>query len=178
MRWLLATTMMLLLPLASAAPLVLDGENRVLGYYSNWQNPTNLEYATSLNGYRFLFDRRSGKIDSYVNYLQVSYVSDDCTGAMLLSDYMPPGYLMPLYGGFDNEHPAPLVYTPQVPVHIIAASTASLVNHIGECQMDNRGPANYYVALFNDPITTGMTSSIFPAPARVVSQMLFFDGFD
>ena len=170
--------MVLLMPLASAAPLVLDGDNRVLGYYANWQNPTNLEYATSSSGYRFLFDRLSGKIDSYVNYLQVSYVSGDCTGTMLLSDYMPPGYLMPLYGGFDNAHPAPLVYTPQVPVHIIAVSTASFVNHIGECQVENRAPANYYVALSNDPITTGMTSSIFPAPARVVSQMLFFDGFD
>jgi len=178
MRWLFSTTMLLLMPLASAAPLVLDGENRVLGHYSNWQSPTNLEYATSLGGYRFLFERLSGKIYSYANYLEVSYASDDCTGPMLLTDYVPPGYLMPLYGGFDNENPAPLVYIPQIPVHIIAAGTASFVNHAGGCQKDNRNPGNYYVALFNDPTTTGITSSVFSPPARVASQKLFFDGFD
>lgn len=178
MRWLLSATLMFLTSAGNAAPLLLDSDNRVLGYYANWQNPTSREYATSLTGYRFLFERLTGRLDSYANYLEVSYQSADCTGPMMVTDYVPPGYVMPAYGGFDATHPAPLVYIPQVPVKVIAVAMNSFVSHLGGCQTENRGPANFFIALPNDPAITGMSSSIFPAPARVASQLVFYDGFD
>jgi len=171
----LAGFLFVLAPIPSlASPIILDGNNSFVGYYS-WVSSTQFsENAISGTGYRFTLNRRLGHltwIDG--NFVQFWFATSNCTGqAYALLDAGLPGYV----SSADNAQPTPSFYVPQDAVSQVLA-LGSYLNSAGACVQESHTPTGVYPAFPNDPETTGVQTT-WPVPLRVTSSLLFRDGFE
>lgn len=183
--------------LAGASPIVVDGTGRTVGFYSGAAEPPR-ESAVSTTGYRFSFNRRTGEIlypDGGPQYppgqSEIWFASTDCTGQAYLSgtEGLTPGSVFP---GI-RPHPAPAtppappVFRPLyiLPQSVPAPSSVLIRSYQIYTSPENQvfcAPDNTTRTVIpvesNLPSETGIPGPILQPPLRVISSLLFLDGFE
>lgn len=173
---------------ASASPIVVDANNRVIGFYHGVGGPSNEELGVSQKGYRFSFNRFNGRLSYPQGASRPFFVTPNCTGTAYLKNpgaILSIGIVVP--AAYDDQNPqvgtAPLYYVQQAPLPPVQMQmSGSFWRFDGgtlTCITDSPGPLEPVVPLLlNNPSETGIDSGTFPAPLRVISSWLFRDGFE
>ncbi len=186
---------------ADATPIVVDANGQLVGFYQSVVTVTpgspgggDTEGAVSQAGFRFSFDRDTGKLTIPQHFESlVFFATPNCTGQAYLSSssgqgggklqlgVVFPGMLDPALPQID----APLYYLPQVrpsEVSVQRLSTWSTVVMPAPALIcfpaSPSSPIPAYPVAPNDPATTGVPNVRFSAPLRVLSSWLFRDGFE
>lgn len=186
---------------AYAEPIVLDANNRFVGFYQGLSEQERLrEIAVSGTGYRFAFDRNDGRIMWPQGFsgvqIMVFFTTPNCTGQAYVTAH-PHGIALGsriagtvVVGAFDlSETPSPndppVYYLPQLTPERINVSRQSWWVYGGPapqtviCQSGAPDPvAPAYPILPNDPVETGVPNTRLGAPLRIGSSWLFRDGFE
>lgn len=180
-----------------AEALILDANNNVIGLYGGLSEVDFLrENGYSRQGYRFAFDRDTGRLmwpqGFSAGQIYVYYATSDCTGPAYVSvqsGFGPskrvPGTVVPAAydlsetpSGFD----APVFYIPQNRPSEVVVQRQSWWAYVGanlSCQSSAPSPAApAYEVQPNNPGVTGVPNGRFAAPLRITSSFLFRDGFE
>jgi|CXWL01.1.fsa_nt_gi hypothetical protein len=192
----LALILLSLLQTADASPIVVDANGRIVGFYQG-ARIEGYEYGVSATGYRFGFNRETGRLEhpSDLNTNsegRVFFTSSDCTGQAYIQAQpsskigmvVPAAY--PRYDGALIGDPL-VFYLPQTgrpPIQTVMRGSSwewagsGLPSYPLQCVPDQTAPQQAYPLQPNDPDATGIPTSRFQAPLRVISSWLFRDGFE
>lgn len=161
------------LPKASnASSLVLDGQDRVVGFYLG-NAPSGAgdvtEAAVSTRGYRFLFRRLQPSLQ-YRSNIRVGFSMPNCTGVVYIEAGDAPGFVFST-GSFNATF-----YVPQNQA-VVFRDFQSFLDSSGDCVNDLLPATSVYQVLPNDPTETGVSNTLNP-PLRVGSSGYFSNGFE
>lgn len=179
-----------------ASPIVVDVDGRIAGFYVGTSTENRTEYAASQKGYRFGFDRESGRLmrpeGTYTDANgQVFYTTTDCTGQAYITvhDGIKLGVVFPAaYASTPSQATGvPLLY---YLAQVGRPSTQTVMRRsfwaflgagtqILSCFNALTPDARDAIPLIpNDPAETGVPNGGFVPPLRVISSWLFRDGFE
>lgn len=182
-----------------ASPIVVDANNRFVGFYQGASENPQQEHAVSQAGYRFGFDRETGRvlkpegISASVGVGRVFYSTTNCTGqAYLQAD---PGVKLGIViaaaiPDFDGDAVVgtPLLYfiaqtqrpsPEQVEIRSQWAFLGTGPDVLSCFNGFSPGQIRTAVPLIpNNPSETGVPDAGFVPPLRIMSSWLFRDGFE
>ncbi len=180
-----------------ATPIAVDGNGSVVGFYVGVGTQAQEEYAISPTGYRFAFDRETGRLlrpeGIYTDSNgQAFFTTTDCSGQAYITDHpgVKLGLVMPaaypqIPGGqasgiplvfylSQTNRPATQTVLRRSFWAFLGAGTQVLSCFNGLTPDERSG----IPLLPNSPSETGVPSGGFVPPLRVISSWLFRDGFE
>jgi hypothetical protein len=182
------------LGVASATPIVVDADGRMVGFYQGAEatSKATREFAVSEKGYRFAFQRKTGRLlapQASAFHGGVVFTSGDCTGPAYLNGDSAIGGTIILGAeptpSIITQPDPPLYYVPQVPVVQIGGIISSAWQFSATepyditCVSFMASPRFFLTPIQpNDPNETGIPNNRFRPPLRVISSWLLRDGFE
>lgn len=177
----------------SASPVVVDGDGRTVGFYLGVTSDET-EQAVSMQGYRFGFDRVTGRIKSAAEAVGVYFTGTDCTGvAFQYTNYNGPMIGAAYVTDFSSIDPPspidpPIFYIPQGTTPIAQLLPRGSLQYFddgnpSQLRCQSLSPSEYppvegYPLQPNDPDETGIPNERFRPPLRIMSSWFHRDGFE
>lgn len=172
-----------------ASPIIVDANGRTVGFYQGL-GVNGLEVGVTLTGYRFGFERKTGKLaptpDLGTNFWSVFFSEPNCSGqAYVEAANRVGGFVAIPDFEFQATADPPVYYVPQDVPPIVSIQRRSTLNYEGSPPLTlgcyNDGTPSTVDAIPvqpNSPGETGIQSPRFQPPLRAISSWLFRDGFE
>lgn len=181
----------------AASPIIVDAQGSIIGFYQGVGGVDHEEHGVTEKGYRFGFDRESGRLtrpEAVPSNTEgeVFFTSNDCSGTAYIqsSSTIRLGMILP---SAYPVYPAPVTGTPSLyylpqtgrPSEQIVQRRSQWrfvdpgSGYVLTCVVNGMPSTNTEIPLVpNDPNETGISNSLLNPPLRVISSWLFRDGFE